>query len=140
MKDEISKAIELDELSLSIREQSEKLQKLEVELSKTEQQAERIRRERRALTAKIGKTWTHRCIIFATTFFTEMLRDYKTMDKADMQNSLFAHTDEEVRDFAKQCYSDFREDFMRYNSAVYGKDFEFFLSLQIANWRSRHKK
>lgn len=140
MNDEIRKAIELDELSIAIREQSEKLQAMEVELSKTQQQAERIRRERRALTAKINKTWTHRCIVFATTFFAEMLKDYKTMDKADLQNSIFARTDDEVRDFAKQCYSDFREDFMRYNSAVYGKDFEFFLSLQIANWRSRHKK
>ena len=140
MKDEISKAIELDELSLAIREQDEKLKKMEVELSKTQQQAERIRRERRALTAKVGKTWTHRCIIFATTYFAEMLQDYKTVKKEDLQNSLFAHTDEEVRDFARQCYSDFREDFMRYNSAVYGKDFEEFFNLQVLNWRSRHKK
>ena len=140
MKDEISRAIELDELSLAIREQDEKLKKMEVELSKTQQQAERIRRERRALTAKINKTWTHRCIVFATTFFAEALKDYKTMDKADMQHSLFVRSDEEVRDFAKQCYADFKEDFLRYNSLVYGKDFEHFLDLQVANWRSRHKK
>ena len=140
MNDEIRKAIELDELSIAIREQSEKLQAMEVELSKTQQQAERAKRERRAMTAKINSTWTHRNIVFTTTFFAEMLKDHKTMTKADQQISIYTHTDEEVRDFARQCYSDMKEDFLRYNTSFYGKDFEDFFNLQVLNWRSRHKK
>ena len=136
--DDISRAIELDELSQAIGESSQKLRDMEVEFSKLQQRAERAKRERRALTAKVDRTWTHRCIVFATTFFSELLKDHHKMDKADLKNCIYAHTDDDIRDFAKQCYEDFREDFTRYNAANYGKDIEDFISLQVMRWRNRH--